>query len=176
MNYIWGASIIETCLRMMIDLWEMRKEEVYGKEEVTKQQKRKEKAAISVGDLHKLQEIARPSDSILFYQDVEKEIEQRTAAKLEGFVAMKTRLIHNSFRKWADRAISGAKSVVGWIRIGGKKKIEIIEKTENRQRVQFKNEQYKKPRKKTIKRDSIVYFAMRQTSLCGFISLKNDLY
>ena len=88
MDYILGASIVETCLRMMIDLQEMRKEEVYGKEEVTKQQKRKEKAAISVRDLHKLQEIARPSDSMLFYQDVEKEIEQRTVAKLEGFVAI----------------------------------------------------------------------------------------
>ena len=33
MDYIWGANIVETCLRMMIDLWEMRKEEVYGKEE-----------------------------------------------------------------------------------------------------------------------------------------------
>ena len=42
---------------MMIDLWEMREGEVYGKEEVTKQQKGKEKVAISVRDLHKLQEI-----------------------------------------------------------------------------------------------------------------------
>ena len=65
MDYIWGASIVETCLRMMIDLWEMRKEEVYGKEEVTKQQKRKEKAAVSVRELHNLQEIARPSDAKL---------------------------------------------------------------------------------------------------------------
>ena len=70
MDYIWRASILETCLRMMIDLWEMRKEEV------TKQQKRKEIVAISVRDLHKLQETARPSDSMLFYQDVEKEIEK----------------------------------------------------------------------------------------------------
>ena len=28
MDYIWGASIVETCLRMMIDLWEMRNEDV----------------------------------------------------------------------------------------------------------------------------------------------------
>ena len=32
MDYILGESIAETCLCMMIDLWEMRKEEVYGKE------------------------------------------------------------------------------------------------------------------------------------------------
>ena len=38
MDYILGASIMETSLQMMIDLWEMRKEKVDGKEEVTKQQ------------------------------------------------------------------------------------------------------------------------------------------
>ena len=124
MDYIWGASIVETCLRMRIDLWKMRKEEVYGKEEVTKQQKRKAKAAISVRDLHKLHEIARPSDSILFYQNVEKEIEQGTTAKLEGSIAMKSKPIHNSVKKWADRSISGAKSVVGWFRTGEKKNNE----------------------------------------------------
>ena len=154
----------------------MRKEAVQGKEEVTKQQKRKEKASVSVQDLHKLREIAHPSVSMLFYQDVEKGIEQGTAAKLEGFVAMKTRPIHNSVKKWADRAISCAKSVVGWIRTGGKKNKEIIERTENRQREQFKTEQYKKSRKKTKSRDSTVYSTMRQTSLCGFTFLKNDLY
>ena len=142
MDYIWGASIVKTCLRRMIDLWEMRKEEV------TKQQKRKEKAAISVRDLHKLQEIARPSDSMLFYQEVEKEIEQGTAETLDGFVAMKTRPIYNSVKKWVDRTISGAKSVIGWFRTGGKENREIIERAENRQRDQFKNEQYKKPQKK----------------------------
>ena len=67
----------------------------------------------------KLEEIARPSDSFLFYQDVEKEIEQATAVKLEGFIAMKTRPIHNSVNKWADRAKSGVKSTVGWTRTGG---------------------------------------------------------
>ena len=118
MDYIWGASIVETCLRMMIDLWEMRKEEVYGKEEVTKQQKRKEKVAISVRELHNLQEIARPSNAKLFYADVEKEIETTTAATLEGFIAMKTKPIHNSVKQWADRAVLGGKSIIGWIRTG----------------------------------------------------------
>jgi len=37
---------------MMVDLWEMRNEDVHGKEEVTKQQKRKAKVAISVRALH----------------------------------------------------------------------------------------------------------------------------
>ena len=40
-DYIWGALIVETCLRMMIDLWEMRKEEVHSKEEVTNNKREK---------------------------------------------------------------------------------------------------------------------------------------
>ena len=36
MDYILGASIVETCLQMMIDLWTLRNEEVHGIEEATK--------------------------------------------------------------------------------------------------------------------------------------------
>ena len=43
MDYIWGTSIIETCLRMMIDLWELGNEEVHGKEEATNNKRGKPK-------------------------------------------------------------------------------------------------------------------------------------
>ena len=154
----------------------MRKEEVYWKEEGTKQQIRKEKAATRVRDLHKLQEQARPSDAKLFYADVEKQIETSTAATLEGFVAMHTKSIHNSVKEWADTATRGVKTLIGWIRTGGKNNGDIIEREEDRQRQRFKNEQYKKPRKKKKGRDSTVYSIMKQQSLSGFISLHNDLY
>ena len=78
-------------------------------------QKRKEKAAVSVRDLHKLQEIAHSSDARLFYEDAKKEIEKRTAATLEKFVAMETKPIHNSVKQWVDRAVIGVKSVIGWL-------------------------------------------------------------
>ena len=44
MDYNWEESIVETCLQMMVDLWQMRNEKVHGIEETTKQQKRKDKA------------------------------------------------------------------------------------------------------------------------------------
>ena len=53
---------------------------------------------------------------------------------------MKTKPIHNSVKQWADIAVIGVKSVIGWFKTGGKKNREIIERTENRQRIQFKNE------------------------------------
>ena len=110
----------------------MRNEEVHGKEEATKLQKRKAKEAISARTLHKLEEIACPSDSFLFYQDVEKEIEQAIAVKLEGFITMKMRPIHNSVKEWTKRAISVVKLVVGWIKTGGENNREIIERVEKR--------------------------------------------
>mmetsp|Transcript_53258 Transcript_53258/g.57819 ORF Transcript_53258/g.57819 Transcript_53258/m.57819 type:complete len:108 (+) Transcript_53258:528-851(+) len=106
---------------MMIDLLETRNEEVYRKEEATKQQKRKDKAAITVWVLHKLKEQARPSNSNLLYQDVEETIKLVSAATLEaGFIAMKTRLINNSVREWAKRSTGRVKSIVDWIRTRGK--------------------------------------------------------
>ena len=98
------------------DDWSLGNEKrrsIHGKEEVTKQQNRKEKTATSVRELHKLQEIARPSDAKLFYAEVEKEIETATVATLEGFVVMKTKPIHNSVKQWADRAVLGVKALIG---------------------------------------------------------------
>ena len=120
MDYIWGASIVETCLRMMIELWEMRNEEVHGKEAASIEQKRKERAAITVRELHKLEEQSRPSDSILFYQDVEATIKRVPAATLEAFIAMKTKSINNSVREWAKRSTGKCKSIVDWIRVRGR--------------------------------------------------------
>ena len=132
MDYIWGASIVETCLRTMIDLWEMRNDEVHGKEAASIEQKRKERAAITVRELHKLEEQSRPSDSILFYQYMEATNERVPAATLEAFIAMKTKAINNSVREWAKRSTGKYKSIVDWIRIREKNNTETIERIEKR--------------------------------------------
>ena len=49
----------------------------------------------------------------------------------DRFAATKKRLIHNSVKQWADRAVIGVKSVIGWFRTGEEKNREIIERTEN---------------------------------------------
>ena len=89
---------------------------------------------------------------------------------------MKTTPIHNSVKQWADRATLGVKSIIGWNRTREKNNREMIERTENRDRKQFKNEQYKKQRKKNKSRDSTVFSTIKQQSLSGFISLHIDLY
>ena len=90
------------------------------------------------------------------------------------FIAMKTRLVHNSVTKWAERTNSGAKSIVWWIRIGGeknrKKNRKSRETTERPLLIQSTQET-----KKTIRRDSTVYSIIRQTSLCGLYPYKEQL-
>ena len=76
----------------------------------------------------------RPSDSILFYQDVEATIERVPAATLETFIAMKTKAINNSVREWAKRSTGKVKSIVDWIRVGGKNNTESIDRIEKRLR------------------------------------------
>ena len=95
----------------------MRNKEVHGKETASIEQKRKERAAITVQELHKLEEQSRPSDSILFYQDVKATIEQVPAATLEAFIAMKTKSINNSVREWAKQSTGKCKSIIDWIRV-----------------------------------------------------------
>ena len=72
--------------------------------------------------------------------------------------------------------MSKVKSIVEWIKTGGKNDREVLGRLDKRYRDHFRHKEHKKPRKKTKGRDSTVYSTMRQTSLCGFMSLKKDLY
>ena len=150
----------------------MRNDEVHGKEAASIEHKRKERAAITVRALHKLEEQARPSDSILFYQDMETTIERVPAATLKAFIAMKTKAINNSVREWAKRSTGRVRSIVDWIRVRGTNNKEAIDRIEKRQRDFYQHKAHKKPRKKKRNRDSTVYSTMRHTALSGFISVK----
>ena len=119
---------------MMIELWKIRNKEVHGKDKATKQQKRKAKAAISVRALQDLQEQAHPSDSFLFYPDVEEEIKHALAAKLEGFIAIKNRPIYNSVSKWANQATSEVKLIIELTQTGGNNNIVVLKRPEKRYR------------------------------------------
>ena len=118
----------------MNELWDIRNEEDHGKNKATK---RKVKTAISVWALHDLQEQERPSNSFLFYPDVEGEIKHATVAKLEEFIAMATRPIYTSVIKWAKQAMSNVKPIVEWIKIEGKNNREVLERLEKSYRDQF---------------------------------------
>ena len=105
---------------------------------------------------------------------MEEEIKNATAAKLKGFIIMKTKSITNSMSKWDKQATCRVKSIIDWIKIGGNNNREAIKRVEKRNRDHFRHKAHKKPRKKG--RDSTVHSTLRQTFLSGFVSLNKDLY
>ena len=79
---------------------------------------------------------------------MEEGIKHATAAKLEGFIAIKIRPINNSVNKWTQRGTNKVKSITEWIKTGGKNNIAALERLEKRYRDQFRNKGHKKLRKK----------------------------
>ena len=76
---------------------------------------------------------------------MEEELEKATAAQLEGFIAMKTKVITNSITQWAKRLTIKVKSVLEWIRTGGKENEEAIEQIDQRKQGHFLYEAHRKP-------------------------------
>jgi hypothetical protein len=113
---VWGASIVEIMLSQFIKLWELRNEEVHSKTEEQQEMTRKMKLSIEVKQLNDMRDIARPSDVCLFHDDIEKYIEQSTAKTIAIFISSHRRAIVNSVRKYADKSLKGATSIINWVR------------------------------------------------------------
>lgn len=123
----------------------------------TKQPKRKAKVGIIVQDLHKLQDQPGPSNFFLFYQYMGEEILHATAAKLMECIAMKTITINKSVNKWADWTRSKVRSIIEWIKTGGKNNKVVLEKLEKRCRDQFRNESHTKKHERKGKEGTVEY-------------------
>ena len=167
---------------MMIELWELRNEEVHGKEENEQQQKRKERAAILVRALHTKRDLARPSDSFLFFSDLDAEIESSSAIQLESFISMKTKAINNSVTMWKYQSTHEVLPIIEWLR-PYQNNNNTINNIQKRKRNKFIHEENNKPRRKNKnnnnkrhKRDSTKHTHLKQTSLSGYVSLKTNLY
>ena len=66
-----GAAIVECFLKNMVEVWEIRNEDVHGKTKTEKQHKRKQKLAEQIRELQKKKEYVRPRDDRIFPEDPE---------------------------------------------------------------------------------------------------------
>ena len=106
-----------------------------------------------------------------------KTIGREIPVLLNPFIDTFVELLDSSFTiSWTLCSAICFNFIVDWIRIGGKNNKESIDRIEKRLRDYYRHEAHTKTKKKTKRRDSTVYSTMRQTSLSGFISLKNELY
>ena len=76
---MWGALVVEVYIKNFIELWEQRNEEVHGKTEAQRQNRRLEKLCTEVRHLHTMRHLTRPSDGFIFHDDVDQFLEKATA-------------------------------------------------------------------------------------------------
>ena len=170
--YIWGASVVEVSITSFIELWEQRNEEVHGKTEAQKQNRRLAKLSTEVRHLHSMRHLTRPSDDFLFYDDDELEqfLEKATATTAANFISTNKRIIKHSIVAAKKQAITHTKNILHWlkpIKDGG---IERIQKWKRNRLVHDAFSKKKKRKEVTAAPREM------QSSLVGYITLQGDLH
>jgi hypothetical protein len=163
---VWGASIVEIMLSQFIKLWELRNEEVHGKTEEQQEKTRKMKLSIEMKRLNQMRDISRPSDVCLFHDDIEKYIEQSTAKTIAIYISSHRRAIVNSVKKYADKSLQGATSILTWVRGENTENDAAIGRIHTKQRNTLLN------KKKDIERPER-QSQSRQTTIAGYFTLNN---
>jgi len=163
---VWGASIVEILLSQFIKLWELRNEEVHGKTEEQQEKTRKMKLSIEVKRLNEMRDIARPSDVCLFHDDIEKYIEQSTAKTIAIFISSHRRAIVNSVKKYADKSLQGATSIINWVRGDNNNNDAAIDRIHTKQRntLLHRRKEIERPERQS---------RSRQTTIAGYYTLNN---
>jgi hypothetical protein len=130
--YIQGASIVELTLKHFIELWELRNEEVHRKTEQQQEKIRKQKLCTELRRLNIMSNTSQPSDVCLFHDDIEAHFGQSSAQTIAIFISSHQRAILNSVRKFAKASITGATTILDWLR--GNENDETIAHIHTRQR------------------------------------------
>jgi hypothetical protein len=168
-SYSWGASIIEVTLLQVIELWELRNDEVHGKTIEQQEQTRKTKLTVEIKRLNEMREYARPSDVCLFIEEEEDYLEKSTARTMATFISSHRRAIIDSVKKWAKTSQTGATTILRWL--GNSNTAETIEKIHTRQRQSLLSDGRKKERRRRRKQQQ----HGRQTSIAGYYTLHRSL-
>jgi len=154
-------------LSHFIKLWELQNEEVHGKTEEHQDTIRKMKLNIEVKRLNEMRDIARPSDVCLFLclfrDDVEKYIEQSTSKTIAIFISSHRRAILNSVRKYADKSLQGATSILNWVRGDNNENDAALKRIHTKQRNTLL---HRKETERPVKQSR-----RRQTTMVGYYTL-----
>ena len=101
----------------MINLWEIRNNEVHGSTDSKRQWIMKQWQITEFKKLMMLKKDVRPSDLSFFPDDEEGFIEESTVQQLWDYVAMHQKTFINSKKQWKNQSLWGVQSITGWLRI-----------------------------------------------------------
>lgn len=91
----------------MIELWEIRNDQVHGRTNKEREQKRKSHQLQELKKLLATKDDVRPADMVLFPENEENFIEKSTAQGITDYVSMHKKVIINSVNDWKQWSIKG---------------------------------------------------------------------
>ena len=113
--YIWGASVVELCLRHSIKLWEQRNLDVHGHTKSDREKLLVSKHSAEIDRLGGLQSQARPSDNFLF-QGIPELTESSNSNNMAQWIASRRPAIYNSIAMAKKGATDNTHSLTHWFR------------------------------------------------------------
>ena len=170
-SYVWGASIVETTLRLMIDLWNLRNEEVHGKTVNEREQKRKHRLLKKIDECFAKITEMRPSDRCLMPENRDDFVESSTSNDLAEWLASHQKMINNSIEKWKKRSEKGTRNIGDWLKTVSERNKEILENIYTRHRDRLMHDAWNK--KKRHKAESLEHrtrATLRQRKLNAYLT------
>ena len=162
---------MEISIRKFIELWEQRYTEVHGKTEEQKQSRRLEKLSKEIRQLHTLRDQTRPSDDVLFYDDVDEFLANTTTTRAANYTSSTKRIIKHSVAAATKEAVTKTKNIHKWfqpIKEGGLARIQ------KWRRNKLVHDAYSKKRKRKAQ-TTVEPIKYMQPSLLGYISSQQDM-
>lgn len=98
-DYIWGASLVETVLHQVLELWDERNTQVKGSTAAAQEKKKRDSLGQQVLNLQAKSNQAQPGDQHLFLANPVKFIKGALLAKLSAYISTTSSAISNSRNK-----------------------------------------------------------------------------
>ena len=150
-NYIWGASLVETILRGVLDLWKARNDEVYGKADDKDDTRQRELLTHRIKQIQQKRDSVRPGDHFLFITDTEEFCKKATVAQMTTYISSTKDAIKNSIKQVKNFSIEGVTSILQYIKPKDK---DGIPKLMQRLRDKFQKEEIEKENKRKVRKQN----------------------
>ena len=111
--YLWETSVVETCLRQYIALWEQRNKEIHDSSNSLRLEKQQLEEATR--KLYTVRHRAQFKDAALFPTNVEHFIETSTVHRLKEYITINKHTILRSVKKAGEAAARNTQPIYRYL-------------------------------------------------------------
>ena len=155
----------------MIDLWNLRNEDVHGKTVNEREQKHKHRLLKKIDECFAKITEMRPSNRCLMPENRDDFVESLTSNDLAEWLDSHHKMINNSIEKWKKRSEKGSRNIGDWVKTVSAKNKEILENIYTRHRYRLMHDAWnKKKRRKAESLEHRIRETLRQRKINGYLT------